>query len=99
MLKEMRNGAGLTQRQLAAKLDREQNFVNRLEMGERRLDLVEFYWYCKACNANPEVSARELMRNFEQIENPTSTGGLPDIVSQTKRRKSSIPKKRRPTQK
>ena len=42
----MRKKAGLTQRQLAKKLNREYSFVWRIETGERRLDLVEFYWVC-----------------------------------------------------
>jgi DNA-binding XRE family transcriptional regulator len=44
----MREAAGLTQRELAAKLGRERSFVSRIELGERRLDVVEFYWVCRA---------------------------------------------------
>ena len=47
-LVSMRKAAGLTQRELAAKLKREQSFVWRIEKGERRLDVVEFYWVCNA---------------------------------------------------
>ena len=49
----MRKSAGLTQRQLAERLSREQNFVARVEHGQRRLDLVEFVWICRACGAEP----------------------------------------------
>ena len=45
----MRKAAGLTQRQLATKMGREQSFVTRIEHGERRLDVVEFVTYAKAC--------------------------------------------------
>lgn len=65
---ELRRQAGLTQRQLAAKLKREHNLIGRLEVGERRLDVVEFYWICKACGANPEAAARQLMRKLEEVE-------------------------------
>jgi ribosome-binding protein aMBF1 (putative translation factor) len=34
--------AGLSQKELAAKLKRHQSFVARLESGERRIDVVEF---------------------------------------------------------
>ncbi len=61
---ELRRQAGLTQRQLAAKLRREHNLIGRLELGERRLDVVEFYWLCKACGADPA----ELMRRLAKIE-------------------------------
>ena len=34
----------------------------------RRLDVIEFYWLCKACGANPEKTAAELMRRLAAIE-------------------------------
>ncbi|PWU21785.1 MAG: transcriptional regulator [Verrucomicrobia bacterium] len=64
----MRKAAGLTQRQLAAKVGRERNLIGRLELGERRLDVVEFYSICRACRARPDLVSKELMREFEQIE-------------------------------
>ena len=71
MLVAMRKKAGVTQRQLAQKLGREHNMVGRLELGERRLDVIEFYWLCKACGANPEKTAAELMRRLAAIESET----------------------------
>ena len=50
----MRKAAGLTQRQLAKRLKREHSFVSRIELGERRLDVVEFYWVCRACDQDPK---------------------------------------------
>ena len=47
-LVKMRKDAGFTQRQLAEKLKREHSFVWRIEKGERRLDVVEFFWVCEA---------------------------------------------------
>ena len=46
----MRQAAGLTQRELADRLQREHSFVWRIETGERRLDVVEFAWVCQALN-------------------------------------------------
>ncbi len=46
----MRREAGLTQRELAQRLQREHSFVWRIETGERRLDVVEFAWVCHALN-------------------------------------------------
>lgn len=37
----MRREKGLTQAQVAARLDRPQSFVSKYESGERRLDLIE----------------------------------------------------------
>lgn len=42
MLIEAREKAGLTQTELAEKLDEYQSFVARLESGQRRVDVVEF---------------------------------------------------------
>jgi hypothetical protein len=42
--------------------------LDGLELGERRLDVIEFYWLCKACGANPEKVAAELMRRLAAIE-------------------------------
>ncbi|HEV2455006.1 MAG TPA: helix-turn-helix transcriptional regulator [Verrucomicrobiae bacterium] len=64
----MRKKAGLTQRKLADKLRRERSFIARLELGERRLDMVEFFWICKACGVNAEIAARQLMHNFQEIQ-------------------------------
>jgi len=47
-LVDMRHEAGLTQRELAQRLNREHSFVWRIESGERRLDVVEFAWVCRA---------------------------------------------------
>ena len=47
-LVKLRREAGLTQRELATRLKRERSFVWRIEKGERRLDVVEFYWVCRA---------------------------------------------------
>ncbi len=60
-LVSMRKAAGLTQRQLAERLGRERSFVARVELGERRLDVVEFFWFCRACKQDASKSAQELM--------------------------------------
>lgn len=67
MLVQMRKKSGLTQRQLANKIDREHSLIARLELGERRLDVVEFYLICKACGTNPGSEAARLMSEFEKI--------------------------------
>jgi transcriptional regulator with XRE-family HTH domain len=61
----LRTKAGLTQRQLAEKLDRERSLIGRLELGERRLDMVEFFWVCRACGTDPVKEAGTLMRRLQ----------------------------------
>lgn len=41
VLRELRQEAGLTQVQVATRLDMPQSFVSKYESGERRLDVVE----------------------------------------------------------
>ena len=63
-LVSMRKAAGLTQRELARRLKREHSFVARIEQGERRLDVVEFYWICRACGVRADQTSAELMRDI-----------------------------------
>lgn len=64
-LVSMRKEAGLTQRELAKKLGREQSFVWRIEKGERRLDVVEFHWVCTALGFNSVEQYAHLAEHFE----------------------------------
>jgi len=48
-LASIRAAAGLSQRQLAAILQVPHSWVAKVESGERRIDLVEFAWFCLAC--------------------------------------------------
>lgn len=71
----MREKAGMTQRDLARKLGREHSFVSRIELGERRLDVVEFYWVAKALGQDPGRVAADLMREFARIEDGEKVRG------------------------
>ena len=64
---DLRRRAGLTQRQLAAALGREQNLVARIEQGQRRLDLVEWVQICRACGADPDAEIAELVRKIANL--------------------------------
>lgn len=52
-LREKRLEQHLTMRQLAERLGRPHSFVQRVEEGDRRLDVVEFVWYCQALGIEP----------------------------------------------
>jgi hypothetical protein len=43
----------LTQQQLAGELTKPQSFVAKVELGERRLDVIEFLTVCEALGINP----------------------------------------------
>ncbi len=63
----MRERAGLAQRELGRKLGREHSFISKCELGERRIDIVEFYWISEACGANPESEAKKIMQAFAEL--------------------------------
>lgn len=48
LLRETRLNAGVTQIDLAERLDETQSFVSKCERGERRLDLVEVRRWCQS---------------------------------------------------
>ena len=61
ILVEARKEAGLTQRDLAARLRRPNSFVGRMEAGERRVDVIEFIEIAKALGCNPSELFRRLL--------------------------------------
>ncbi len=52
---QARKDAALTQTQLSGKIGRPQSFVSKYEVGERRLDVVEFLDLCTALEIKPSV--------------------------------------------
>jgi transcriptional regulator with XRE-family HTH domain len=62
-LVEIREKAGVSQRELARRLDRAHSYVGRIETGDRRLDLPEFIEWCELLDADPvEVLQRIVKR-------------------------------------
>lgn len=53
LIVEARKKAGLSQWEVAVKLNRPQSFVSKYERGERRIDIVEFLEVAKAIGVNP----------------------------------------------
>ncbi|MGD0464996.1 MAG: helix-turn-helix transcriptional regulator [Tepidisphaeraceae bacterium] len=64
---QLRKSAGLTQRQLAEALGREQNLIGRIETGQRRIDLIEWIGICRACKVDPEVEIAKLVRQIKPL--------------------------------
>ena len=64
---DMRKRAKMTQRQLAAAVGREQNYIARIETGQRRVDLVEFVILCRACGLDPETETVKLLRQIAAV--------------------------------
>ena len=54
ILVESREQAGLTQRDLAARLKRPHSFIGRIEAGERRVDVIEFIEIARVMGLDPK---------------------------------------------
>ena len=60
-LRAAREAAGMTQQQLAEELDKPQSFVAKYELGERRLDVIEFLKITRLLKANPAKILKSLL--------------------------------------
>ncbi|WP_345847082.1 helix-turn-helix transcriptional regulator [Shewanella algae] len=54
-LKAMRKLAGLSQAQLAERLDKPQSFVSKYESGERQLRILELEAVCRGCGTSSSL--------------------------------------------
>jgi transcriptional regulator with XRE-family HTH domain len=50
---KQRKALGYTQRDVAARLEKPSSYVGRIEIGERRVDLIEFVRMCEAIGISP----------------------------------------------
>jgi transcriptional regulator with XRE-family HTH domain len=57
-LRELRQNAGLTQRQLGKKLSKPQSYIYNCETANRRVDIAEFIEWANACDISPEAAFR-----------------------------------------
>jgi len=60
LLHEIRIEAGLTQMEVAVRIERDQTFVSKYESGQRRLDVLEVREICQAIGITLEEFARRL---------------------------------------
>jgi transcriptional regulator with XRE-family HTH domain len=75
MLKGMRKAKGLTQSQLSFALDQPQSFVQKVETGERKLDLRQFVLYVRALNSDPIRAFRLFIEAVDGVEKKHVKGG------------------------
>ena len=52
-LRQMRERAGLTQRELGKRLNKPQSYIYNCETANRRVDITEFILWVKACDLDP----------------------------------------------
>lgn len=61
-LREVREAAGLTQREFARRVGKTQSWVYKSEAGLRRIDIAEFLHWCKGCDLEPLDATRRLLK-------------------------------------
>lgn len=64
LLVAARRKAGLTQTDVARRLKKPQSFVAKYEIGERRLDVIEFLAIARAIEADPVRMVRALRKQL-----------------------------------
>ncbi|WP_410374379.1 helix-turn-helix domain-containing protein [Alloalcanivorax profundimaris] len=65
-LRERRLEQGLSMRALAERMGRPHTFVQDVESGQRRLDVIQFIWYCEHLNWDIEDTAG-LLRDIAKL--------------------------------
>jgi transcriptional regulator with XRE-family HTH domain len=68
VLRRTREQKGLTQEELASRLERDQSHVSLIEGSQRRLDLVEFIRIAQALGRDPVDLFREIFRAVENSD-------------------------------
>jgi transcriptional regulator with XRE-family HTH domain len=64
VLAQARRQAGLGQKELAAALKKPQSFVSSYEIGQRRVDVLEFLKIADALDADPMELFRMIVRKY-----------------------------------
>jgi len=64
-LREMREKANLTQRELGKRLKKPQSWVYNCETANRRMDVTEFIAWATACETKPQTAFARLLKELE----------------------------------
>ncbi len=83
LLRELRHEAGLRQEDLAAPLGVPDNVVSNLEIGERRLDVLELRLVCEALGLTMDEFIRRLegaLITYGELASPHAPGGSPRLT-------------------
>ncbi len=62
-LRDSRQHVGLTQEQLAVRLNQTQSFISKCERGDRRIDVIELRAFCLAL----EIPLEKFISQLEEI--------------------------------
>ena len=65
LLREIRIEAGLTQMEVAMRIERDQTFVSKYENGQRRLDVLEVREICQTVGTTLEEFVKRLEKSLK----------------------------------
>lgn len=85
MVRALREGAGITQVEMSARLGRSQSFVSDIERGVRRLDILELRDICSLAGKDLSGFAHEL--DVAVARFPSGKGSGPEKSGTRSRRK------------
>ena len=69
-LKSERKLHHLSMRSLAERMDKPHSYIQKVEQGERRLDVVEYVWYCNKLEINPQTGLDLIQQTVNQNPHP-----------------------------
>lgn len=70
-LKDQRKAQKLTMHNLATRMDhKSHSYVQKIEQGERRLDVIEYLWYCTALGVDPHAGLDVVLKN-SSVKSPS----------------------------
>jgi len=65
-IREKRRAADLTQREVAARMGRQQSFVSAVESGQHRVSVVELMDFAEAIGFDPRSAIRRLAKSAKR---------------------------------
>ena len=68
LLRQVRERAGITQEQIAERLETTQSIISKCERGERRLDIIELKAWCQALDIPLPVFIAEFEETLNKGE-------------------------------
>lgn len=66
-MRAAREARGITQKEVARRLGQPQSYVSKIEMGERRLDVLEYLRFMHAIEGEPHALLRDLEREYGPV--------------------------------